>query len=69
MFFGRGRGAGRGQGPGAGKGSGFGRGRRGGLGPEGYCVCPSCGEKVTKQPGVPCTTVKCPQCGTLMLRE
>ncbi len=65
MFFGRGRGAGRGQGSGAGKG----RGQRGGLGPVGNCVCPSCGTKVAHQPGTPCTEVKCPKCGTPMMRE
>ncbi len=65
MPFRRGQGAGRRQGQGAGKGGG----RRGGLGPGGYCVCPSCGEKVAKQPGVPCTSVQCPKCGTSMVRE
>lgn len=65
MLFGRGRGAGRGQGPGAGRG----RGQRGGLGPTGNCVCPSCGTKVAHQAGTPCTAVKCPKCGTPMMRE
>ncbi|WP_456442521.1 hypothetical protein [Caldithrix abyssi] len=67
MIFGRGRGAGRGQGPGAGKGRGLG-GKRGGLGPAGNCVCPSCGTKVAHQPGTPCTAVKCPKCGAMMVR-
>ncbi len=58
-------GSGKGMG-GAGRG-GFGR--RGGLGPGGYCVCPACGEKVPHRPGVPCRTVKCPKCGTPMVRE
>ncbi len=66
-------GGGRGQG-----GGGFGRGQgrggrfagnRGGLGPAGNCICPSCGYKVQKSPGVPCNQVKCPKCGTLMVRE
>ena len=42
----------RGQGPGTGKGlgqgQGGGRGRGGGFaaGPDGYCVCPNCGERM-----------------------
>lgn len=61
MLFGRGRGAG-GRGQGAG-------GRGQGAGPQGNCVCPSCGEKVKHQPGTPCNAVKCPKCGTPMVRE
>ena len=58
--------------------SGRGRGRRGGgrgrmggpyaAGPGGICVCPSCGNTVTHQAGVPCTTVTCPKCGSKMTR-
>lgn len=63
----------RGQGPrtGRGMGKGGGRGRRGGFaaGPEGYCVCPNCGEKETHQLGVPCYEKQCPKCGTAMTRE
>ena len=52
-------------------------GRRGGMmsgagrrvGPGGNCICPACGAKVTHQPGVPCTTLSCPKCGTRMVRE
>ncbi len=64
---GRGRG---GFGSGRGQGRG-GRGRMGGnaAGPGGYCVCPSCGKKVPHKPGKPCTTMKCPNCGTKMIRE
>jgi len=53
------------------KGRAMGRGmRRGqGAGPGGYCVCPSCGEKVTHKPGVPCNTVACPECGVRLIRE
>lgn len=53
---------------------GAGRGGRGrqpggfGLGPGGECVCPSCGNKVPHQAGVPCYTVKCPKCGSPMVR-
>ncbi len=62
-----------GQGPGTGRGSGRGggRGRMGGFsaGPVGKCVCPACGTKAEHQIGVPCYEMKCPKCGTLMIRE
>ena len=58
--FGRGQGSGRG----AGQGRGF-----GGRGPGGSCICPSCGEKVAHQRGVPCKDLKCPKCGSPMVRE
>lgn len=63
-----------GQGPIMGRGRGMGRGggrRSGGrlgAGPAGYCVCPACGTKIPHQPGVPCTSVNCPKCGTTMIR-
>lgn len=59
-------------GGGAGRGSGRGPGRMGGpfaAGPGGKCVCPSCGQKVTHEAGVPCYQIKCPKCGTAMVRE
>ena len=58
------------RGGGRGMGGGQGRGRRGGLGAGvgGECICPSCGTKVPHQRGIPCNTVKCPKCGTLMTR-
>lgn len=64
----------RGQGPGTGRGigrGGFGRGRDGrfGVGPGGYCVCSSCGERAAHQLGTPCYEQKCPKCGTAMTRE
>ena len=53
-------------------GRGFGWQRRGkfkdkiveakGLGPEGFCVCPKCGYEIPHQPGVPCSTLQCPNC-------
>lgn len=48
-----------------------GGGRQGGrgAGPSGYCVCPSCGEKTTHKVGMPCTSLKCPKCGSPMVRE
>jgi len=45
------------------------KGNRSGAGPGGYCVCPSCGEKVLHQQGTPCFNLKCPKCGTKMVRE
>ena len=58
------------------RGGGFGRGvvRKGlggGLarGPEGKCLCPSCGYRESHQLGVSCYTKKCPKCGTTMTRE
>jgi hypothetical protein len=44
-------------------------GSRPGAGPGGNCVCPSCGEKVPHQRGVPCYSLKCPKCGAGMVRE
>jgi len=51
-----------------GRGKGFGRMGGFGLGPGGECVCPNCGERVVHQRGVPCYTLKCPKCGTPMIR-
>jgi hypothetical protein len=58
-------------GGGIGRGTGTGgRGRMGGrgLGPEGECMCPQCGEKAPHQRGIPCYQQKCPKCGTAMVR-
>lgn len=66
--FGRG-GQGRGR---DGQGKRQGPGRIGGslaAGPGGYCVCPSCGQKVEHVAGKPCNRQKCPKCGTQMTRE
>ncbi len=71
--LGRGPGTGRGGGRGFGRGGGSGRGRMGGnrpgAGPAGFCICPSCGEKVPHQAGVPCYSLDCPKCGMGMVRE
>lgn len=40
----------------------------GGVGPEGFCECPKCGEKAQHQLAVPCINMKCPQCGSAMFR-
>jgi len=55
-----------------GKGQGQGRGRmdgnRPGAGWGGNCVCPACGSKVPHQQGMPCYSMKCPNCGQNMTR-
>ena len=59
-------------GGGRGLGRGGGRGRKGGfgLGPNGVCVCtnPNCGHTVPHQRGTPCYQMKCPKCGSPMVR-
>jgi len=65
LGFGRGGGFGRGRG---------GRGRMGGdfaAGPGGTCVCtnPDCKHEVPHQAGVPCYQMKCPKCGSPMIRK
>lgn len=46
------------------------RGQRGGIGagPAGYCICSKCGEKVGHTTGTPCTSLKCPKCGSPLIR-
>jgi hypothetical protein len=39
------------------------------MGPGGKCVCPTCGTEVNHQIGVPCSDIKCPKCGTSMVRS
>jgi len=58
-------------GGGGGRGGG-GRGRMGGAykaGPQGECVCTSCGETVPHIPGQPCSQIVCPKCGAPMTRN
>lgn len=57
-----------------GAGRGGGRGRMGGsfaAGPGGLCVCtnPGCRNEVTHPAGVPCYQMKCPKCGSPMIRK
>ena len=35
----------------------------------GICVCPNCKNEIPHQVGVPCHQIKCPKCGTLMIRK
>ena len=58
---------GAGTGPCAGSG---GRGRTAGkgCGQTGECMCPQCGTKAPHEAGVPCLQMKCPECGTTMVR-
>jgi hypothetical protein len=75
---GRGAGAGSGQGGGRGGGSG-GRGGGGGgggrgqsgaaMGAGGSCLCPKCGQRFPHQPGVPCLSERCSECGVALVRE
>jgi hypothetical protein len=64
-----------GQGPGMGRGMGRGggggrrRGNRAGIGPRGYCICPSCGAKIPHQAGIPCGSLNCPECENRMVGE
>ena len=62
--------------PGRGRGPGMagGRGRMGGgfaAGPGGTCICtnPECQTELPHQAGVPCYQMKCPKCGSPMIRK
>lgn len=52
-----------------GRGGGMGRMGGGGFGIGGDCVCAKCGEKVPHVRGQNCTTVNCPKCGHVMVRD
>lgn len=53
---------------GAGQGGGRMGGNRPGAGAGGYCVCPSCGERIPHKRGIPCYEHTCPKCGVKMVR-
>lgn len=55
-------------GSGRGRGRGFGRGTQN-AGPNGTCVCPSCGHEENHIRGQPCNQRKCPKCNKLMTRK
>lgn len=35
----------------------------------GYCICPRCGLRVSHQEGLPCRSLVCSSCGSVMIRE
>jgi predicted DNA-binding protein (UPF0251 family) len=65
-------GPGRGRGQGGGRGAGRGRQPGGfGMGPGGECVCTNsdCKHLVSHPRGTPCYQMKCPKCGSPMIRK
>lgn len=56
-------------GRGAGASRGAGMGRRGGFGGPQNCRCPKCNKVIPHQRGLPCTQMKCPDCGIAMIRD
>lgn len=40
-----------------------------GRGPDGNCVCPKCGYRVSHEKGTPCGTLKCPTCNVNLERK
>ncbi|HUV35740.1 MAG TPA: DUF5320 family protein [Patescibacteria group bacterium] len=68
---GKGPGTGRGMGPcGGGRGGGGGGGRqRDDAGTSQECICPKCGIITPHRPGKPCSSEKCPKCGSSMVRN
>jgi len=39
------------------------------AGPGGCCHCPKCGKSIEHDRGVPCKSVKCPNCNVYMVRR
>ncbi len=39
------------------------------LGVGGNCICSKCGANMSHARGIPCASVKCPNCGAMMNRE
>lgn len=60
-----------GLGPGTGRRRGSGKGRQAavGMGVGDQCVCPACGHTTKHQIGSPCNSIRCPKCGTFMVRQ
>ena len=48
---------------------GRGSARSRGAGPVGICICPKCKTEVNHAVGVPCASMKCPKCGTSLIRS
>ena len=40
-----------------------------GKGPDGFCTCSKCGHTEKHQTSAPCSTSKCPRCGSFLKRE
>jgi predicted Zn-ribbon and HTH transcriptional regulator len=47
----------------------IGRGQMRGINSMGECICPKCGYKQKHDRGIPCSTIKCPNCNNQMIRE
>jgi hypothetical protein len=52
-----------------GKGMGRMGGNQPGAGMIGNCICPSCKTVAPHKRGVPCYSIKCPNCGSSMIRS
>lgn len=51
------------------QGKGQGGGNKPGAGPQGLCVCPTCGYEVEHKINQRCMDIKCPKCGTNLVRK
>jgi cation diffusion facilitator family transporter len=40
-----------------------------GGGPGGYCVCPKCGYQIPHERGIPCSSLRCPNCSINLQRK
>lgn len=52
--------------PGRGRGMGRNAPRGRGRGGSTECTCPQCGNTIPHTRGIPCSQIKCPECGTPM---